>query len=259
MKNPEIVGIRFKPSEEVFFLKTLGIELKLKDIVVIRLDKGKEIAKVVHIPEIDEMVKITDEWRILRVVDEEDLQRLDKNKDREKEAFAICESKIKKLKLPMKLLKVIYLFDASRITFYFKAAGKIDFRQLVRQLAAVFKTRIEMRQVGARDETELLGGLGICGRELCCSYWKCRDVKWCRENSGNKAKLVGLCNRALCCLKYESQELDSKHLAELKKNKQENLSCNKGCNHDKNHDCAQIDKPVENIEEKPETEENQEK
>jgi len=223
LKTPNLVGIRFKPSHPVYFLDALGISFKIKDKVVVRLEKGKDIAKVVHIPTEDEKdIELTKKWQIIRKVTVDDLEKIDNNKKREKEAFAICESKIKKLKLPMKLLRVEFTFDESHIMFYFKAVGKIDFRQLVRQLAAVFKTRIEMRQVGARDETELLGGLGVCGRVLCCSYWNCRDIKWCRENKGNKAKLVGVCNRTLCCLKFESQELDSKHLAIMKQKELEN-------------------------------------
>ena len=192
--KPDVVGIRFKHSQPVHFLNTLGIPLRLRDRVVVKLEKGKEIAKVVHIPDEEEVkgLELTGKWMILRKVTPEDLEKLKNNKKREKEAFAICESKIKKLKLPMKLLKVKFAFDEAFIMFYFKAQGKIDFRQLVRQLAAVFKTRIEMRQVGARDETELLGGLGICGRILCCSYWNCLYIKWCRDNKGSKAKLVGV-------------------------------------------------------------------
>lgn len=214
----DIVGIRFQPTGEVIYLHTLGIPLQLRDQILVRLEKGKDVARVVSLHGEDAAdVNTEDAWRILRKLTPEDEERLESNRLREQEAFAICESKIKKLRLPMKLLRVEYLFDSSRITFYFKAPSKVDFRQLVRQLAAVFKARIELRQVGARDETELLGGIGICGREICCHYWSCRTVKWCRESGVARSKMLGLCNRALCCLKYESTELDSKHLAELKK------------------------------------------
>jgi cell fate regulator YaaT (PSP1 superfamily) len=238
--KPDIVGIRFKPTDEVVHLNTLGTQLKLRDKVVIRLEKGKEVGYVVslHSSETEE-IDVFNRWRIIRQVTEEDLEQIAQNEQRQKEAFAICESKIKKLRLPMKLLRVVYTFDANRITFFFKAPQKIDFRQLVRQLAAVFKTRIEMRQVGARDETELLGGIGVCGRELCCHYWSCRNVKWCRENTGSRSKLVGLCNRTLCCMKYESEELDSKHLAEMKKKK---------CQCKKHHNQEATELSVENIE-----------
>lgn len=218
MSNPDIVGIRFKPTEEVIHLETCGVPVQLHDRVLVRLDKGKDVAKVVSVhAAADFKGRIENVFRLLRKLTPEDLDRLTKNEQREREAFGVCESKIKKLRMPMKLLRVQSLFDGSRVTFFFKAANKVDFRQLVRQLAAVFKTRIELRQVGARDETELVGGIGICGREICCHYWSCRTVKWCRESGPGKAKMVGLCNRTLCCLKYESSELDSKHLAELKK------------------------------------------
>ncbi len=206
------IAIRFKMMGEFYFLYDEGLELKPREKVIVKISKGKDIAEVA-MTEFPQEFKVTDpQLRILRRVNEADISQQERNTHREKEAFDICLSKIKKLELPMKLLAVKYTFDGSRITFYFKADSKVDFRKLVRELAAVFRTRIELRQIGPRDETELFGGLGVCGRRVCCTYWCCRAKPVISVDSpktpfaglqsmSNKA--LGLCSRPLCCLRYE--------------------------------------------------------
>lgn len=206
------IAIRFKMMGEFYFLYDEGLELKPREKVIVKISKGKDIAEVA-MTEFPQEFKVTDpQLRILRRVNEADIAQQERNAQREKEAFGICLSKIKKLELPMKLLAVKYTFDGSRITFYFKADSKVDFRKLVRELAAVFRTRIELRQIGPRDETELFGGLGVCGRRVCCTYWCCKAKPVISVDSpkvpfaglqGMSNKALGLCSRPLCCLRYE--------------------------------------------------------
>lgn len=205
------IAIRFKMMGEFYFLYDEGLDLKPREKVIVKISKGKDIAEVA-MNELSGEFRVTDpQLRILRRVNDADLAQQERNAQREKEAFGICLSKIKKLELPMKLLAVKYTFDGSRITFFFKADSKVDFRKLVRELAAVFRTRIELRQIGPRDETELFGGLGVCGRRVCCNYWCCRAKPVISVDApktpfglqGMTNKALGLCSRPLCCLRYE--------------------------------------------------------
>ncbi len=208
----KLIAIRFKMMGEFYFLYDEGLELKPREKVIVRIAKGKDAAEVAMC-DITPETKVTDpQLRILRRVNPGDIAQQERNIQREKEAFKICQTKIKKLELPMKLLAVKYTFDGSRITFYFKAESKVDFRKLVRELAAVFRTRIELRQIGPRDETELFGGLGVCGRRVCCNYWCCRAKPVINLDApktpfaniqGLPNKALGLCSRPLCCLRYE--------------------------------------------------------
>lgn len=210
--NQKLVGVRFKTAGELYFVPDEAMELTAGERVVVKLAKGKDIAQVAVVSP-PANAKITDpQIRIIRKVNKNDLIQEQQNQQREKEAFTVCLNKIKKLELPMKLLSVKYLFDGSRVTFYFKADSKVDFRKLVRELAFVFRTRIELRQIGPRDETELFGGLGICGRCVCCSYWNCRAKTVLNVDTqrtpflnfqGMQGKVLGLCSRPLCCLRYE--------------------------------------------------------
>jgi|GEM_PF-3860104 len=210
----KIVAIRFKTTGEFYFLSNEGIELAPHDRIIVKLAKGKDLAEVA-MAAVASSVKISDpQMKIIRKINKDDLAQEDRNRQREKEAFGICFNKIKKLELPMKLLSVKYTFDGSRITFYFKADSKVDFRKLVRELAAVFRTRIELRQIGPRDETELFGGLGPCGRTVCCCYWGCRAKPVINLDApktpfaniqGMQNKALGLCSRPLCCLRYEGE------------------------------------------------------
>ncbi len=208
----KLIAIRFKMMGEFYFLYDEGLELKPREKVIVRIAKGKDAAEVAMC-DITPETKVTDpQLRILRRLNPGDIAQQERNIQREKEAFKICQTKIKKLELPMKLLAVKYTFDGSRITFYFKAESKVDFRKLVRELAAVFRTRIELRQIGPRDETELFGGLGVCGRRVCCNYWCCRAKPVINLDApktpfaglqGLPNKALGLCSRPLCCLRYE--------------------------------------------------------
>ena len=160
--------------------------------------------------------------KIIRYANKKDFARLRENKEKEKEAFNICLEKIAKHKLPMKLINVEYKFDRSKLLFYFTADGRIDFRELVKDLAAIFKTRIELRQIGVRDEVKRIGGNGVCGRELCCctflSNFEAVSIKMAKEQnmSLNPSKISGVCGRLMCCLKYEQDAYEEK-LAKLPK------------------------------------------
>ncbi len=208
----KMVAIRFKMMGEFYYLYDEGLNLKPREKVIVKISKGKDLAEVAMCELLPD-AKISDpQLKILRRVNDSDLAQQERNAHREKEAFGICLTKIKKLELPMKLLAVKYTFDGSRITFYFKAESKVDFRKLVRELAAVFRTRIELRQIGPRDETELFGGLGVCGRRVCCNYWCCRAKPVINIDApktpfaniqGMTNKALGLCSRPLCCLRYE--------------------------------------------------------
>ncbi len=212
--NCKLVGIRFKTAGELYYIPDENMTFTLHERVVVKLAKGRDIAEVALLNPLAG-TKVNDPHiRIIRRVNESDIAQEERNHQREKEAFAICNNKIKKLELPMKLLKVQYIFDGSRVTFFFKADTKVDFRKLVRELAFVFRTRIELRQIGPRDETEMLGGLGICGRRICCNYWPCRTKALINVDNqknpflnviGLQSKVSGLCSRPLCCLRYEGE------------------------------------------------------
>jgi len=212
--NCKLVGIRFKTAGELYYIPDENMTFTLHERVVVKLAKGRDIAEIALLNPLAG-TKVNDPHiRIIRRVNESDIAQEERNHQREKEAFAICNSKIKKLELPMKLLKVQYIFDGSRVTFFFKADTKVDFRKLVRELAFVFRTRIELRQIGPRDETEMLGGLGICGRRICCNYWPCRTKAVINVDNqknpflnviGLQSKVSGLCSRPLCCLRYEGE------------------------------------------------------
>ncbi|HNY12339.1 MAG TPA: regulatory iron-sulfur-containing complex subunit RicT, partial [Candidatus Wallbacteria bacterium] len=212
--NCKLIGIRFKTAGELYYVPDENMTFTLHERIVVKLAKGKDLAEVALLNPLAG-TKVNDPHiRIIRRVNESDIAQEERNRQREKEAFAICNNKIKKLELPMKLLKVQYIFDGSRVTFFFKADSKVDFRKLVRELAFVFRTRIELRQIGPRDETEMLGGLGICGRRICCNYWPCRTKAVINVDTqknpflnviGMQSKVSGLCSRPLCCLRYEGE------------------------------------------------------
>lgn len=210
----KLLGIRFKTAGEIYYIPNENMDFKVKERIIVRLEKGKEMAEVAVLQAPGDARIIDPNIRVLRRVNDADLAQEERNREREKEGFKICLDKIKKLELPMKLLAVKYLFDGSRITFYFKADSKVDFRKLVRELAAVFRTRIELRQIGPRDETELFGGFGVCGRQVCCSYWNCRAKSVVSAENQRmpllsmqtiQGKIMGLCSRPLCCLRYEGE------------------------------------------------------
>ena len=164
-----VIGVRFRPAGKIYFFAPGKLEIKTGDKVIVETARGVEFGSVVTEPKDVDDEKITPPLKpVIRVATEEDIKKEAKNKEKEKEAFSICLEKIKKHGLEMKLIDAEYTFDNNKVLFYFTADGRIDFRELVKDLASVFRTRIELRQIGVRDETKIRGGIGICGRPLCC-------------------------------------------------------------------------------------------
>ena len=208
----KIVGVRFKPVGKIYYFNPADIDIKTKDKVIVETVRGIELGTVVigpkEIPE-DEISKPLKD--VIRKATPEDLAHVEENHVKEKEAFRICSEKIRQHGLEMKLIEVEYTFDGSKILFYFSADGRIDFRELVKDLANIFRTRIELRQIGIRDESKTLGSIGICGRELCCSKFLDEfepvSIKMAKEQglSLNPTKISGICGRLMCCLKFEQE------------------------------------------------------
>lgn len=212
----KVVGIRFKPVGKVYYFNPEETDLSVGDGAIVETTRGVEYGEVVLGPkEIDEASFNMPIKSVLRKATEEDKKQVEENKTRTKEAFDICQEKINANGLEMNLVDVEYTFDRSKILFYFTADGRVDFRQLVKDLASVFRTRIELRQIGVRDEAKLLGGLGICGRPLCCSQFlgdfEPVSIKMAKEQSLslNPTKISGTCGRLMCCLKYEQEAYES--------------------------------------------------
>ncbi len=206
----EVVGVRFKRACKIYDFDPNGIELKAGDIVIIEVEKGMGMGTVAYGPRKKDPSNIKQPLKkVIRKADSVDLERQKFNEEREAEAFNICRKKIERYGLPMKLVRVEYLFDSSKAIFYFTSENRIDFRELVKDLAAEFHTRIEMRQIGVRDEAKIVGGIGPCGRELCCSRFlydfEPVTVKMAKEQNLalNPAKISGICGRLMCCLSYE--------------------------------------------------------
>lgn len=211
----KIIGVRFREAGKIYYFSPGKRKISRGDQVIVETARGVEMGRVVlgekEVPE-EEIVSPLKE--VTRIATEEDLKRVKRNREKEKEAFVICEQKIKKHQLQMKLVGAEYTFDNNKLLFYFTADGRIDFRELVKDLASVFRTRIELRQIGVRDETKMMGGIGICGRELCCktflSDFAPVSIKMAKEQnlSLNPGKISGLCGRLMCCLKneYETYE-----------------------------------------------------
>lgn len=209
---PIVVGVVFKEAGKVYYFDPAGIDLKTGDHVVVKTSRGTEFGEVVSPSEdIAEDEIAAPLKKVVRKATKEDEKKNAKNAEKEKEAFEIAEKKIEKHKLPMKLVEVEYVFDRSKIIFYFTADGRIDFRDLVKDLASVFRTRIELRQIGVRDEAKLIGGLGPCGRKLCCtlflSDFEPVSIRMAKDQDLplNPLKISGICGRLMCCLKYEHE------------------------------------------------------
>lgn len=219
----KIIGVRFKKPGKICFFDPGNLEINKNDNVIVETTMGEEIGIVV-IPkrEIKEEKLTTPLKKVIRVANKNDLDSLEKYKKKEPEALKICKEKIKKYKLDMNLIDVEYKFDGSKILFYFTADGRIDFRELVKDLASVFRTRIELRQIGVRDEVKRIGGNGVCGRELCCctflNNFETVSIKMAKEQNIalNPSKISGNCGRLMCCLKYE-QDVYSEKLSRLPK------------------------------------------
>ncbi|MBR2176523.1 MAG: stage 0 sporulation family protein [Clostridia bacterium] len=205
-----VIGVRFKEVGKVYYFDPNGIELKLGDDVIVETSRGVECGKVAMANRELSDDKVTSPLKkLIRKATDEDLKKVEENHKKEQRAFGICEQKIRQHGLQMKLVNVEYTFDNNKILFYFTADGRVDFRELVKDLAYVFKTRIELRQIGVRDEAKMLGGLGICGRPFCCNTFLGEfqpvSIKMAKEQgmSLNPVKISGTCGRLMCCLKYE--------------------------------------------------------
>ena len=212
-----IIGVRFKRLGKIYFFDPKWLEVKKGEKIVVETTQGEEIAEVVVPNRMIEEEKLTNPLKkVLRLASSRDLKHAEECRKKEKEAFELCNKKIKEHKLDMTLTDVEYKFDNSKILFYFTADGRVDFRDLVKDLAAVYKTRIELRQIGVRDEVKRIVGNGVCGRELCCCSFL-RDfetvsIKMAKEQniSLNPSKISGNCGRLMCCLKYEQEVYEDK-------------------------------------------------
>lgn len=216
----KVIGVRFRKAGKVYFFDPAGMEIKTGDHVIVETARGIEFGHVVlGNREVEDKKVVQPLKSVIRMATRADEEVERKNKEKEKEAFKICLEKIKKHDLQMKLIDAEYTFDNNKVLFYFTADGRIDFRELVKDLAAVFKTRIELRQIGVRDETKIMGGVGICGRALCCHSYLSEfipvSIKMAKEQnlSLNPTKISGVCGRLMCCLKNEEEtyeDLNSK-------------------------------------------------
>ena len=208
----KVIGVRFRTAGKIYFFSPGKFEVKRGDQVIVETARGVEFGNVVMGPKEVKDEEITQPLKtVIRLATEDDRRVEEKNRKKEKEAFQICLEKIHKHELEMKLIDAEYTFDNNKVLFYFTADGRIDFRELVKDLAAVFKTRIELRQIGVRDETKILGGIGICGRPLCCHTYLSEfapvSIKMAKEQnlSLNPTKISGVCGRLMCCLKNEQE------------------------------------------------------
>lgn len=216
----KVIGVRFRSAGKIYYFDPAGYDIQQGDKVIVETARGIEYGAVVLGPrEVTDDMIIQPLKPVIRQATEEDHAIEKRNKEKEKEAFQICLEKIKKHNLEMKLIDSEYTFDNNKVLFYFTADGRIDFRELVKDLASVFKTRIELRQIGVRDETKIVGGIGICGRPLCCNTFLSEfapvSIKMAKEQnlSLNPTKISGVCGRLMCCLKNEEdayEELNSK-------------------------------------------------
>ena len=208
----KVIGVRFRTAGKIYFFSPGEFEIKQGDHVIVETARGIEYGRVVSAPkEVDDDSVVQPLKSVIRIATEQDEKTVEKNRQKEKEAFKICQEKIRKHGLDMKLIEAEYTFDNNKVLFYFTADGRVDFRELVKDLAGVFKTRIELRQIGVRDETKILGGIGICGRVLCChshlSEFIPVSIKMAKEQnlSLNPGKISGVCGRLMCCLKHEEE------------------------------------------------------
>ena len=220
----KVIGVRFRTAGKIYFFSPGGLELKAGDKVIVETARGVEFGSVVTgIKEVPDDQISQPLKPVIRIATQDDVRREAKNREKEKEAFKICQEKIRKHGLEMKLIDAEYTLDNNKVLFYFTADGRIDFRELVKDLASVFRTRIELRQIGVRDETKIRGGIGICGRPLCCHTYLTEfapvSIKMAKEQnlSLNPTKISGVCGRLMCCLTNEEEtyeELNS-HLPSI--------------------------------------------
>jgi cell fate regulator YaaT (PSP1 superfamily) len=212
----DVVGVRFKKAGKIYYFDPGEFEIEKGDFVIVETVRGIEYGKVVtNRKQVEENDVVLPLKKVLRVADEKDRLIVEENKQAAKEAYEICCEKVKEHQLEMKLVDVEYTYDRNKVIFYFTADGRVDFRELVKDLAAIFRTRIELRQIGVRDEAKMLGGIGPCGRMLCCSTFLGDfdpvSIKMAKDQnlSLNPTKISGLCGRLMCCLKYENDEYET--------------------------------------------------
>src|SRR5471030_374373 len=206
----KVIGVRFKKAGKIYYFSPTELPIKKESYLIVETARGVEFGEcVIGIKEIKEEEIVSPLKSVIRIADEKDINKHKENKDKEKEALDICLEKIQEHKLDMKLIDVEYTFDNHKVIFYFTADGRVDFRELVKDLATVFKTRIELRQIGVRDEAKMVGGLGPCGRPMCCATFlgdfASVSIKMAKEQnlSLNPTKISGICGRLMCCLNYE--------------------------------------------------------
>lgn len=219
-----MIGVRFKKPGKIYFFDPGNLHVNINTKVIVETSLGEELGEVVAKKKLLPNTTLsTPLKKIVRIANYKDLKHYEENKKLEEEAFKVCEDKIRKMKLNMHLTEVEYSFDNSKLLFYFTADGRVDFRELVKELASIYRTRIELRQIGVRDEVRRIGGNGVCGRELCCcSFLNTFDtvsIKMAKEQnmSLNPAKISGNCGRLMCCLKYEQDVYEEKlsHLPKI--------------------------------------------
>jgi len=222
----EVVGVRFKKAGKIYYFDPDNLDLQKGQSVIVETSRGTEYGEIVVAPkQVSQEDIVSPLKKVIRKATKEDDKLVAENLRKEPEAFDICVQKIEKHNLPMKLIDVEYTFDKSKIIFYFTADGRVDFRELVKELAAIFRTRIELRQIGVRDEAKMLGGLGPCGRALCCGSFLGEfepvSIKMAKEQSLslNPTKISGICGRLMCCLKYEQSYYEevSKYMPKINK------------------------------------------
>lgn len=208
----KVIGVRFRDAGKIYYFDPKDFKISTGDKVIVETARGVELGTVLTGPkDVEEEEVVSPLKPVQRIATPEDEKRARRNREKEKEALKICEEKIRKHNLEMKLVDAEYTFDNNKLLFYFTADGRIDFRELVKDLASVFRTRIELRQIGVRDETKMMGGIGICGRELCCKTFLSEfapvSIKMAKEQnlSLNPTKISGLCGRLMCCLKNEQE------------------------------------------------------
>jgi len=212
-----VVGVRFKAAGKIYYFDSADLELQVGDAVIVETVRGVEYGEVaINKRDVSEDQLVLPLKKVSRKANEEDKKIYRQNKEKEAQALEICREKVRAHNLPMRLIDVEYTFDMGKIIFYFTAESRVDFRELVKDLAAIFKTRIELRQIGVRDEAKMLGGIGTCGRILCCNNFLGEfapvSIKMAKEQrlSLNPTKISGICGRLMCCLKYESEMYDGK-------------------------------------------------
>ncbi|MGN1420487.1 MAG: stage 0 sporulation family protein [Eubacterium sp.] len=228
-----VVGVRFKDTGKVYYFDPKGLDIKEGQVVIVETAKGIESGTSQYSPKEVSDESITTELKpVLRIANDDDLKKIEENKVKEKEALKICEQKVKEHNLEMSLTGAEYSFDGSKVVFYFTADGRVDFRELVRDLGSTLHIRIELRQIGVRDESRMLGGLGICGRPFCCSTFlddfHSVTIKMAKDQGLSLApgKISGTCGRLMCCLKYEQNSYE--YLHKITPPKGTVVDCNEG-------------------------------